>query len=210
MWRCICPVSRMTNDPDQFASDLHAELRNTARVMNIDSSELEAVFAAHDVKTWGPPLPPPPPNETTVSGTVASSTAEAEQERPTTTSPQPAAETLEPQEEPDAETGTGSSTVTTCQQDATTEAEGPKQRRIRVIPPRTFPCRVAYEIRSQIQVHLRAALRQASLKRALKSAASLPLPILAGGPSSNTTLHKVGQERLSQLQKPPLVSVRIY
>lgn len=200
----------MTNDPDHFAADLHAELHNTARFTNIDSSELEAIYAAHDVRTRVPPPPPPPSNETALSGALASSIAEPEQERPTTTSAKSAAEKLEPQKDADAKIGTSSSTVTTCQQDAATEAKVPKQRRIRIIPPRTFSCLIAYEIRSQIQLHLRAALRQAATKRPVKTQASLPLPILAGGPSSKTMLHPVGQQRLNQLQKPPLVTVRIY
>jgi hypothetical protein len=199
----------MTNDPDQFASDLYAELRNTARFTSIDSSELEAVYAAHDVATWGPPPPPPPPlNETSWSGTKATSTTESERERLAMTSPQTAVKTLEQQTA--APDKTRPSTGTTCHQDATAEAEVPKQRRIRVIPSSTFPCLVAYEIRSQIQVHLRASQRSAASKKAVKKSAPLPLPILAGGPSSKSTLHPHGQQRLSQLQKPPLVTVRIY
>ena len=86
---CRVPLPSLTNNPDQFASELHTELLNTARFRSIDSSELEALCATfEDDAATHPPPPPPPPNAANSSAKVADTSTKSEQARSTTsTSP---------------------------------------------------------------------------------------------------------------------------
>ena len=203
----LCLYS-ITNNPDQFASELHTELLNTARFRSIDSSELEALYAASEDVAGGSHSPPPPPSPN--GAKVADISAESEQAQPTAAaSPQAAEETTEQHTAADDKTETGPSTASESQQGSAIKTEAPKQRRIRVIPPHNFSCLVAYEIRSQIQAHLHGILRATTKKGAPSKHKHPSLPILAGGPVDRTTLQQQGQQRQNQLNlKPPLVTVR--
>lgn len=189
----------MTNNPDQFASGLHTELLRTARFVLKDKESSREVKATDDATADGaaslPPPPPPsvPPSGVQPGGTTAGASASAEQEQPAVAVTSHAID----------------------DEKAVDETESvDKQRRVRVMPPPDFACLVAHEIRSQIQAHLHATLRSASMKKGgtappTPKTKHPPLPITAGGPSNRATLQQQGQHRSQLHHKPPLRTVRI-
>lgn len=208
------------NDPDRFASDLHTELLNTARFTDFSGSELEAIDAARaKVATSARPPPPPPPPLAPVPNGKVSNDVDAgigprpEQEHPTAAStPQMIGDNGEHSTKKDAETHADFNIERKCEQSESLSAEIRKRRRMRVMPPHNFACLVAYNIRCQIQAHLRAVQRLSTRKKGSSAKSKIQsLPIIAGGLSGGAPQDQQGQQQAQQLQlKPPLTTVRIY